>query len=112
MSSDSQSDEEVTYDSNEESNEESNESNNEMFQCIGCDKMTNAKFCDECLKYESVMKAMQDAESFNQLLSLHLEWIDGKTKGYSYECYELLEDLDGSKQFINLLKYISHKLKM
>lgn len=63
-------------------------------------------------EYNEVMDSMRDSETFEELLKLHLDWIDGKIIGYSYNCYTLLDDLDDDKEFVDLLRYVSHKLNM
>ncbi|XWV25004.1 putative ORFan [Tupanvirus deep ocean] len=58
------------------------------------------------------MMAMTKAQSYDELWDLHKKWITGQLPGYSYECYSTLDELDGDFNFIELLRYVTDKLKM
>lgn len=70
------------------------------------------EYCEKCIVNLQVQEDMENAESFDELWSIHMDWINGKRVGFPYNSYYTLDRLDGSKQFIDMLRYISHKLKI
>ena len=61
---------------------------------------------------KKTMILMNNSKSFDELLSIHQDWINGRIEGYSYQCFSTLDELDGDVDFIELLRYVTDKLSM